>query len=149
MYGGTSLPGLFSLARLLRCVVIRERITLVHGHAAFRRARRASPWRSARAYTPLPSLGSALANEAVLHARTLGLKAVFTDHSLFGFADASSILTNKTLQFTLADTHHVVCVSHTSKQNTVLRADVAPERCGWLRHSARPAPCVLTWQRAA
>lgn len=97
---------------------------------------------------PLPP--SALANEAVLHARTLGLKAVFTDHSLFGFADASSILTNKTLQFTLADTHHVVCVSHTSKQNTVLRADVAPERCGWLFYqSACPAPCVLTWQCAA
>ena len=72
---------------------------------------------------------SALANEAVLHARTLGLKAVFTDHSLFGFADASSILTNKTLQFTLADACHTICVSHTSKQNTVLRADVAPERC--------------------
>ena len=67
MYGGTSLPGIFSLARLLRCILLRERITLVHGHAAF----------------------SALANEAVLHARTLGVAAVFTDHSLFGFSDAS------------------------------------------------------------
>ena len=47
VYGGTSLPGLFSLARLLRCIVIRERITLVHGHAAFRRARCA--FRAARA----------------------------------------------------------------------------------------------------
>jgi hypothetical protein len=28
---------LFSLARLLRCILLRERITLVHGHAAFRR----------------------------------------------------------------------------------------------------------------
>jgi hypothetical protein len=37
VYGGTSLPGLFSLARLLRCIVLREGITLVHGHAAFRR----------------------------------------------------------------------------------------------------------------
>lgn len=61
----------------------------------------------------------------------------------------ASILTNKTLQFTLADTCHVICVrhvqrpdvaaclaflrasycSHTSKQNTVLRATVAPQRC--------------------
>jgi hypothetical protein len=56
---------------------------------------------------------STLAHEAILHARTLGLKTVFTDHSLFGFADGSSIHTNKLLQFTLCDTQQVVCVSHT------------------------------------
>ena len=88
-----------------------------------------APHPRTRSLAPLHGARSALANEAVLHARTLGLKAVFTDHSLFGFADASSILTNKTLQFTLADACHTICVSHTSKQNTVLRADVAPERC--------------------
>lgn len=42
-------------------------------------------------------------------------QVVFTDHSLFGFADASSILTNKLLKCILADVHHVICVSHTSK----------------------------------
>ena len=140
MYGGTALPGLFSLARLLRCVVLRERITLVHGHAAFRRGAGACCAPHSRV-APLTRASaprrSALANEAVLHARTLGLKAVFTDHSLFGFADASSILTNKTLQFTLADACHTICVSHTSKQNTVLRADVAPERCA---HFGRACP---------
>ena len=36
-----------------------------------------------------------MAHEAIMHARTMGLPAVFTDHSLFGFADASSILVNK------------------------------------------------------
>lgn len=30
-----------------------------------------------------------------MHARTMGYPVVFTDHSLFGFADASSILVNK------------------------------------------------------
>lgn len=30
-----------------------------------------------------------------MHARTMGYPVVFTDHSLFGFADASSILMNK------------------------------------------------------
>ena len=34
-------------------------------------------------------------------------QVVFTDHSLFGFADASSILTNKVLKFSLADVHEV------------------------------------------
>lgn len=53
-------------------------------------------------------------------------QVVFTDHSLFGFADASSILTNKLIKGLLADVQHVVCVSHTSKENTVLRACLHP-----------------------
>ena len=72
----------------------------------------------------------------------MGLRTVFTDHSLFGFADAASILTNKLLKFTLSDVDHAICVSHTwwvipwircdilltsrSKENTVLRASLDP-----------------------
>ncbi|KAJ5613028.1 Phosphatidylinositol N-acetylglucosaminyltransferase gpi3 subunit [Penicillium lagena] len=75
----------------------------------------------------------------------MGLRTVFTDHSLFGFADAASILTNKLLKFTLSDIDHAICVSHTwyvidtntnskgeerltcsSKENTVLRASLDP-----------------------
>lgn len=67
-----------------------------------------------------------MALESILHARTMGVKCCFTDHSLFGFADASSILTNKLLKFTLSDLDHVICVSHTSKENTVLRAALNP-----------------------
>jgi hypothetical protein len=55
-----------------------------------------------------------------------GPQVVFTDHSLFGFADASSILTNKLIKAILADVQHVICVSHTSKENTVLRACLDP-----------------------
>jgi hypothetical protein len=68
-----TLPTLFGGFRLLRAVMLRERINLVHGHQAF----------------------STMAHEAIMHARTMGYPAVFTDHSLFGFADASSILVNK------------------------------------------------------
>ena len=53
---------------------------------------------------------------------------VFTDHSLFGFADANSIFMNKLLKCTLADISHAICVSHTSKENTVLRACLPPHR---------------------
>jgi phosphatidylinositol N-acetylglucosaminyltransferase subunit A len=56
----------------------------------------------------------------------MGLRTVFTDHSLFGFADAASILTNKLLKFTLSDVDHAICVSHTCKENTVLRASLDP-----------------------
>lgn len=56
----------------------------------------------------------------------MGLRTCFTDHSLFGFADTGSILGNKLLKFTLSDVGHVICVSHTCKENTVLRASLDP-----------------------
>ncbi|TQD87538.1 hypothetical protein C1H46_026955 [Malus baccata] len=63
-----------------------------------------------------------------MHARTMGYKVVFTDHSLYGFADAGSIHMNKVLQFTLAEVSQAICVSHTSKENTVLRSGLPPEK---------------------
>lgn len=47
---------------------------------------------------------------------------------MFGFADASAILTNKFLEISLADCNHCICVSHTGKENTVLRAKVETSR---------------------
>lgn len=89
----------------------------------------------------------------------MGLKTVFTDHSLFGFADAGSILANKMLKFTLSDVDHVVCVSHTwfllyrakaydSKENTVLRAALDPHMVSVIPNAVitdnfRPAPYRL------
>lgn len=54
----------------------------------------------------------------------LPLQLVFTDHSLFGFADLSAVFTNKFLQIALSPCNHCICVSHTGKENTVLRASV-------------------------
>ena len=51
--------------------------------------------------------------EGILYAGMMGLKTVFTDHSLFGFADGSSIFTNKFLGFITANLDHAVCVSYT------------------------------------
>lgn len=99
-----TLPNFFALLPLLRTILIREEIQLVHGHQAL----------------------SSMAHEGIFHAKSMGLKAVFTDHSLFGFADVGSILTNKLLRFALADIDHVVCVSHTGRENTVLRAALRP-----------------------
>ena len=67
---------------------------------------------------------SPLANEALFLSGLLGLRSVFTDHSLFGFADASAIITNTFLKYTLTNTDHCICVSHTGKENTVLRSGV-------------------------
>ncbi|EON62225.1 phosphatidylinositol N-acetylglucosaminyltransferase gpi3 subunit [Coniosporium apollinis CBS 100218] len=104
VYRETTFPTVFSFFPIFRNIVIREQIEIVHGHASL----------------------SSLCHEAILHARTMGLRTVFTDHSLFGFADAASILTNKLLKFTLSDVDHVICVSHTCKENTVLRASLDP-----------------------
>lgn len=81
-----------------------ENIQLVHGHGAL----------------------SSLAHEAVIHAPLLGVKAVFTDHSLFGFGDAVGVLTNKLLGAALRCVDEVICVSNTGRENTVLRAQLDP-----------------------
>lgn len=118
-----TLPNFFALLPLLRTILFRENIELVHAHQAL----------------------SSMAHEGIFHAKALGLRAVFTDHSLFGFADVSSILTNKLLQFALADVDHVVCVSHTARENTVLRAKLPPSAVSTIpnaidAHLFAPAP---------
>jgi phosphatidylinositol glycan class A protein len=50
---------------LVREILVRERVDIVHGHQA-------------------PSM---LAHEVMLHASTMGLKTVYTDHSLYQFQD--------------------------------------------------------------
>ncbi|XP_008809559.1 phosphatidylinositol N-acetylglucosaminyltransferase subunit A [Phoenix dactylifera] len=101
-----TLPTFYLTLPIIRNIIVRERITVVHGHQAF----------------------STLCHEALMHARTMGYKVVFTDHSLYGFADVGSIHMNKVLQFTLADVDQAICVSHTSKENTVLRSGILPEK---------------------
>lgn len=104
LYRESTFPSVFSFFPILRQILIREEIDIVHGHGSL----------------------SSFCHEAILHGRTMGLRTVFTDHSLFGFADAGSILGNKLLKFTLSDIGHVICVSHTCKENTVLRASLDP-----------------------
>ncbi|KPM05396.1 N-acetylglucosaminyl-phosphatidylinositol biosynthetic protein-like protein [Sarcoptes scabiei] len=112
IYNQCTLPTLFNSFPIVRYILIRERIEIVHGHSAF----------------------SALAHEVMFHAKTLGLKTVFTDHSLFGFADASAIITNKLLKVMLSVCNRVICVSHTGKENTALRAGVSPNRIFVIPH---------------
>lgn len=96
---------MFGLLPLLRTILIRENIHIVHSHAAT----------------------SALGNESIFHARSMGYKAVFTDHSLFGFSDAACFHVNKILKFILSDVDAAISVSHTSKENLSMRASLRPE----------------------
>ena len=64
--------------------------------------------------------------EAILHARTMGLKAVFTDHSLLGLGGYGEIWGNKVFKACVSDIEAIICVSHTGKENTVLRGSLDP-----------------------
>lgn len=99
-------PTFFGLLPLLRDIWIREKIHIIHGHQAT----------------------SQLTHEALFHARVLGLKTVYTDHSLFGFADVASLHVNKILRFTLTNVDRCICVSNTCRENLVLRANVEATR---------------------
>lgn len=104
-YNQAIFPSGFRTAPLIRTILIREEVSIVHGHSAF----------------------SPLCLEGMMHACNLGLKTVFTDHSLFGFADASAVVTNKILELSLLDCDCVICVSHVGKENTVLRGNLNPQ----------------------
>ena len=104
IYDQVILPTLCSFLPLFRNILIRERISIVHGHQST----------------------SVLANECIMYARTMGMKALLTDHSLFGFADIESININKLLEITLSDIDHVICVSNTCRENLALRASLHP-----------------------
>ncbi|EPS96892.1 hypothetical protein FOMPIDRAFT_127023 [Fomitopsis schrenkii] len=100
-----TLPNFLTFLPYFRSIILREGVELVHAHASL----------------------SSLAHEGILHAHHLGVRTVFTDHSLFGFEDAASILTNKLLEAALRNVDAAICVSHTGRENTVLRAGLPPE----------------------
>ncbi|KAK6738559.1 hypothetical protein RB195_020581 [Necator americanus] len=107
VYNGCSLATIIGSLPWLRKIFLRERIQLIHGHATF----------------------SSMAHEAMFNGWLMGIRTVFTDHSLFGFADASAILTNTlVLQYSLSNVDRVICVSYTSKENTVLRGKLDPRK---------------------
>ena len=128
-YNGNTLPTMYGALPLIRDTILREGIDIVHCHQAF----------------------SNLAHEAIFHAGTMGVHTVFTDHSLFGFADASGILMNKLLKFTLSDINHVICVSHTGAPPpprpppppcaAPARAAPAPRRAPLCRACPSAEPC--------
>lgn len=101
----STIPTLFCFYHPFRDVILRERIDIIHTHQAV----------------------SSMAHEAVFIGRTLGIPTVYTDHSLVGFTEFGSRMVNAMLECTLSDTSQVICVSHTCKENTVLRSHINPD----------------------
>lgn len=105
LYRQTTFPTVFGSFPIFRNILIREQIDVLHSHGSV----------------------SSFAHEGILHANTMGIQTVFTDHSLYGFDSLGSILVNKLLKFTLCNIDAVIAVSHTCKENIILRANLDPD----------------------
>mmetsp|Transcript_26994 Transcript_26994/g.38701 ORF Transcript_26994/g.38701 Transcript_26994/m.38701 type:complete len:469 (+) Transcript_26994:51-1457(+) len=102
---GACLPTFVVSFPLVRHILTRERIDIVHAHQAT----------------------SPLGNESLVYASTLGLATVYTDHSLFGFNDVASVVLNQVLSATLSTVDACIAVSHTLRENLILRAKLDPQ----------------------
>lgn len=100
--GKTTIPFLLTNFNIYRGIFIREQIEIVHGHQT----------------------SSVMASEGVMTGVIMGLKTVFTDHSLFGFADSGSIHLNMAIKFIFASLDHIIAVSNIGKKNIILRTDI-------------------------
>lgn len=112
-----SLPAFTASYPLIRHILVREGIDIVHSHQAT----------------------STLANEALVYASELGLKSVYTDHSLFGFDDIASLILNRVLRITLSTADAVICVSHTCRDNLIVRAAIDPSVVHALPNAVDPS----------
>jgi phosphatidylinositol glycan class A protein len=99
-----ALPTFSATLPIMRYIWIRERIQIVHAHQAT----------------------STLANESIAYAAEMGLASVYTDHSLFGFDDLASVILNRVMKATLSTVNAIICVSHTCRENLIMRANIDP-----------------------
>lgn len=97
-------PLLFNTFAYVRQILVRERINIVHGHSAF----------------------SPMAHEVMFHAKTLGIRTVFTDHSLFGFNYIAATIHSQVVKLSLLQCNHIICVSNVGKANKALNLQAAP-----------------------
>lgn len=112
-----ALPTFTATLPLLRWIWIREGIEIVHGHQAT----------------------STMANEAVTYASLLGIPCIYTDHSLFSLDDLAGVILSRVLQTTLSVADAAICVSHTCRDNLILRAHLDPKRVFVIPNAVDPS----------
>ena len=115
-----AMPTFSATFPLIRQILIRERIQIVHAHQAT----------------------STMANESLVYAASMGLPSVYTDHSLFGFDDLASVILNRVLQTTLATVDAAIGVSHVCRDNLILRAKLDPKRVHVIPNALDPTKFV-------
>ncbi|CAB9510779.1 Phosphatidylinositol N-acetylglucosaminyltransferase GPI3 subunit [Seminavis robusta] len=112
-----AMPSFTATLPVIRWILLREQIQIVHAHQAT----------------------SVLANESVAYGSAMGLATVYTDHSLFGFNDVASVILNRVLQTSLSTVDAAICVSHTCRDNLILRAHLDPKRVTVIPNAVDPA----------
>ncbi|GAW80024.1 phosphatidylinositol N-acetylglucosaminyltransferase subunit A [Plasmodium gonderi] len=116
-------PNIVGTLPLCRNILYREKVDIVHGHQAT----------------------STLAHQFILHAKSLGIKTVYTDHSLYSFSDKGCIHVNKLLKYCINDVDHSICVSHTNRENLVLRTEINPYKTSVIGNAldtTKFIPCI-------
>ncbi|EJW03628.1 hypothetical protein EDEG_02059 [Edhazardia aedis USNM 41457] len=102
----TSFPTLFCNFPLLYKIYKEENIKVVHGHQTM----------------------SNLAIESIFHAKTMNLKTVLTEHSLFDVGGLENLIVNKLSNFVLNDIDRCICVSYTAKENFLDRIKIDSQK---------------------
>ena len=90
-----------------------------------------------------------MGHEAVFHARTMGYKCVFTGPLPVPGSRTPADPHEQAPGPDPADCNHVVCVSHTAKENTVLRSGIHPERVSVIPNAVDAAIQALDSLRVA
>jgi phosphatidylinositol N-acetylglucosaminyltransferase subunit A len=101
-----AVPTFTATLPLLRYILLREQIDIVHAHQAT----------------------STMGNESIVYASMMGIATIYTDHSLFGFSDIASVILNRVLQTTLCTIDAAICVSHTCRDNFILRTKLTKQQ---------------------
>jgi phosphatidylinositol glycan class A protein len=104
IYDSTSCPILYGCFKKFREIVIKENINLVHCHQC----------------------ASVTAAECLMHARTMGLHTVYTEHSLYGFGYIHEVNINKVIRSIFCDLDECITVSNILRDNIVLRSMFNP-----------------------
>ena len=103
-YDENTWPTLTAKLPLVRKILIRENIDVVHAHQA----------------------SSVLALESLLTANLMGIRTVYTDHSLFGLGTVDGIRLNKVVKFAFSNLDEAIAVSNVCRENLVLRSCIDP-----------------------
>ena len=105
IYDSTSCPILYGCFKKFREIVIKENINLVHCHQCT----------------------SVTAAECLMHARTMGLHTVYTEHSLYGFGYIHEVNINKVIRSIFSDLDQCITVSNIARDNLILRSMFNPK----------------------
>ena len=99
-------PTAFTEHALTRNILIREQIQIVHCHQSF----------------------SALGLIHSFYAKMLGIRVVYTEHSLLNLKDLTSVLLNGVFRHTVQNADAVIGVSQCTKENISLRVKCDPRK---------------------